>query len=201
MTQLLRDVIHVLTKPHLRRTTNTEGETIYGEEPALLDILEDCVASDSGKGSASGVARTGSPVDLGALDLVQEVKRATQEHWPVQGLLKAPLRLRVNAWYANTHEPNEALRMYETVFRWAEQIREMIEPTKKVQMRGVTCTECHCTHVEKPGEDGVTYSPAITVYPDANPVYATCGVCAHEWSGKEIHELAAKGVASVSRNV
>ena len=54
MTQLLRDVIHVLTRPHLRRTTNTEGETIYGEEPALLDILEDCVASTTG--SKAGVS-------------------------------------------------------------------------------------------------------------------------------------------------
>lgn len=200
MTQLLRDVIHVLTRPHLRRTTNTEGETIYGEEPALLDILEDCVASTTGSKAGGGGGR-GTPVDLGALDLAAEIKRTTQEHWPVQGVLKAPLRLRVNAWYANTHEPNEALRMYETVFRWESQIREMIEPTKKVAMRGVTCTQCQCTHVEKPGEDGVTYSPAITVYPDAVPVYATCGVCAHEWSGKEIHELAAQGVAPVNRNV
>ena len=110
MTQILRDVIHVLTRPHLRQTTNTEGETIYGEEPALLDILEDCVGN-SGSGESAASGGRAAPLSLEAVSIAQDIEYTTRAHWPIHGLLRAPLRLRVNAWYANTHQPHEALTM------------------------------------------------------------------------------------------
>jgi len=200
MTQLLRDVIHVLTRPHLRRTTNTEGETIYGEEPALLDILEEEIAASS-QIKVGGTSKTGVPIALDAFQLAQDIKAITQAHWPVNGLLKAPLRLRVTAWYNNTHDPNDALSMYDTVSTWESRIREIVQPTKKVPMRGLRCIKCNCTHVEKVSDEGATYDAAITVYPGAEPVYAKCGVCETEWSGKELHILAAQGLTSVTGNV
>lgn len=194
MPATLSDLIHTLTQPHLRRA----GENIAHED-ALLDILEDCVASTTSSKAGGGGGR-GTPVDLGALDLAATIRGTIDEHHPLNGLQKAPLRYRLNAWYANTWDPNKALMLHEHAAQWVYQIRELIEPTKRVPLRGIACPECHNTHLEKVGEE-TTYNPAITVYPDANPVYAQCGVCENEWSGKKIHELASKGVDSGKWNM
>lgn len=192
---LLAETIHVLTRTHIRRTTNTEGETIYGEEPALLDILEDCVASTTGSKAGGGGGR-GTPVDLGALDLAAEIKRTTQEHWPVQGVLKAPLRLRVNAWYANTHDPNEALTMLDTASRWEDQIREMIEPTRKFPLPDVACPLCKHTETLTELDGERTYKPILMAYPSQGETKVVCtsSECSGEWRNEEIEDTFKTGL-------
>ena len=195
MTQLLRDVIHVLTKPHLRRTTNTEGETIYGEEPALLDILEDCVGN-SGSGESAAAGGRAAPLSLEAVSIAQDIEYTTRAHWPVHGLLKAPLRLRVNAWYANTHQPHEALTMLDVASRWEAQIRELIEPTKKIPLRGVTCPICGYAETMTEQDGQRTYKPILMAYPHPTDtkVICTSEECSGEWAGKKIAETFKTGL-------
>lgn len=185
MSQALADAVHTLTKPHLRK----HGDTI-GQEPALLDILADCIGN-SGSGQSASSGGRSTPISLEAVAITQDIERVLNQEHPTPGLVRAPLARRINAWHTNTHQPHDALRMYEHVAGWNERIRELIEPTKKIPMRGMTCVRCGNTHLEKHGDEGVTYTPAITAYPDENPVRAECGVCGTEWSGRELHELAA----------
>lgn len=204
MSHLLAEAVAELTRPHLRRSTTADGEEVYGQEEALLVILEETTGSNTGSGSVSGVSGNGTPLNIEAVTLFDEITKAITEQSPYgrhPALRKSPWTRKVQAWHNATTDPVEALRLYELLDGWREAIRELLEPTKKVPMRGMTCPECLNTHVERAGEDGVTYNAAITVYPQSIPVRADCAVCEAEWSGKELHILASRGVDTGSRNM
>lgn len=188
---LLSEAAALLTREHPRMTVTGDGETVYATEPALLDLLAGCTASDTGRGTAAGVARTGSPVDLGALDLLTEITRTIDAHWPGAGdkaHVRVPHTRKLNAWVTATADPMAEADLYVLVQSWVHRIRELIEPTKRVPVPGVACPTCgwERTATEQDGE--WTYRPALVAYPAEQPVRVVCTVetCSAEWTGPDV---------------
>ena len=197
MPATLSDLIHTLTQPHLRRA----GENIAHED-ALLDILKSLITpSGATKGGSEGGGGGGGsrpPINLDALSLWQEIERKVERNWPGAGntaYVRIPLGNKLRAWHANTHDPHDAIRLLEHCERWVARIREALEPTKRMPLKGA-CPTCDKTHVETLDEDGkARYNTAIIAYPQAQPPYAQCQVCEHTWENGALHELAEKIIA------
>lgn len=203
MTEL-SETAHELTHTHKRRTTTEDGD-VWGDEPALLDILAGCVASDSGRGSASGVARTGSPVDLGALDLWAEITRIIDTCWPGNGdpaYVRVPATIKLNAWVVHTTDPVAEGALLDLCRQWVARIRETIEPTRRMPLAGVECPVCGWDRfpVEQDGE--WVYRPTLVAYPEAQPVRVECTYpdCPttednpNTWAGRDVTDTFLKHV-------
>lgn len=192
MSEALREVIHVLTRPHIHRN----GDRVAYVEP-LLETLHSLIKpSGAQKNSDGGGSAGGSrpPINLEALTLWQDITKRIDREWPYAGhpsTVRVPVERKLQAWYSNAAQPHEALHLYELCKGWERQIREALEPTKKMPLSGA-CPACEKTHVETTDEDGAArYNPALLAFPGAEPVYAICLVCEHTWEGQALHELAA----------
>lgn len=192
--------IQQLTRPH-ERTVQLEEGPVTGQEPALLNILERAVHSDSGRGSAAGVARTGSPVDLTALALWDRLHKETTEAWPGREDLArkgTPLITRLEELTVATAAAG-GVHAGATLQAWAEDaivaIRNIVEPPKRTALRGTTCPKCLNERVLSDAEDGgEVFNPCLIVHLSETPVRAECLVCASEWSGGELLDLHASKV-------
>lgn len=187
--------VQQLTRPH-ERTIQLEEGPCTGTEPPLLDILERAVHSDSGKGSAAGVARTGSPVDLTALSLWDRLFKDTTEAWPGREDLArkaTPLRIRLEELTVATAAAQDS-QAYAQLWTWSEDailaIRNIVEPPKRTSLRGMRCPKCGNERVLTEAEDGgQVFNSCLLVHLSETPVRAECLVCASEWSGGELLDL------------
>lgn len=187
----------LLTREHTRRTTTEDGE-VYGTEPALLDILRGLVTpSGAGNGGSDGGGSGGGsrpPISLDALDLWQSITRIVDTCWPGNGdaaYVRVPLAIKLNAWVVHTTDPAAEATLLTLCRRWVVQIREAIEPSKRMPLTGA-CPVCDKTHVELIDEEGLAkYKTALWAYPDAVPVYAQCMVCEARWENGQLHDLGA----------
>ena len=188
MSRLLDQHINVLCREHTRRSTTPEGD-VYGVETALLVQLTQAVASDRGRGSVAGRSVTGSPVDLGALTLLQDITRTVDEAWPYRGdpgMVRVPVWHRLTAWAANTLDPVDVAELTEQAGQWVDQIRRHLEPPIKVTLNGA-CPDCGHTHVVTIDDDGqAIHNPTLVAHQD----HAACQVCEAEWWGPAMHDLA-----------
>lgn len=187
----LSKVIHELTSTHARD---------HGEEPGLLHLLERAVASSSGRGSAAGAARTGSPVDLSAMALWQEIEDVVGEHWPGHGdLMLAPMHLsnRLVLWATNLSGTENEAHLLEMVLYWRRRIYDLLEPPVRVPLRGVTCPHClqssyrHPAPADGAEAGGYVHSPVLLVHLSETPPRAECLHCGSDWLGGELEDLGA----------
>lgn len=187
----LSQAIHELTQTHPRK----HGE-LAGVEPGLLHLLERAIASSSGRGSAAGAARTGSPVDVSALTLWQQINDVVGEHWPGHGdlmLAPMPLTSRLVLWAANLSGTEDEVHLLEMAMYWRKRIYDLLEPPVRVPLRGVTCPACHQSSYrhEAPEDGGYAHSPVLLVHLSETPVRAECLHCGSEWLGGELRDLGA----------
>lgn len=181
----LSKAVETLARPH---TCNSTETTNSGVEQALLLTLEQAVASTSGRGSAAGGTRTGSPVDLGAMVLRDAIAGIIHDNIPSQHDPIArcrPLSRRLITWaetIAGDPTEEDILLMYcET---WIHDIRRHLEPPKEVPLRGVPCPRCKVAQVAQEAVDGGTvYVPILTAYASESPLRVECTVCGGEWLG------------------
>jgi hypothetical protein len=191
----LSRVVSDLCQPH-SRTVQLEEGPVTGQEEPLLSLLERAIAADSGRGSASGGGSSASaPVDAGALTLWTDISAVVGAHWPGRGdLLRqhTPLIERLEAWTRVTADtPNEE-HLLEMCRYWTKQIRDLLEPPKRVPLRGMTCPACECTHVEEHDADGgVIYNVSLLAHMSEEEIRAECLVCGTEWVGGELLDLRA----------
>lgn len=189
MTETLKTLIDELTVPHPR---TFEGTT--GTEDALLDQLKAAVGSNVGRGSGGGQS-SGAVIDAHALDVLNSIWRDVVHSSPVlhsgAGLPGAVRRwhAEVTRWDATEHATLELLSLAMT---WRTEIREILEPVKRIPMRGQVCPGCtHDYHQNDAGE----WSPTITLHAEAIPV-ADCAVCGEKWTGGQLLDLRAGKLAS-----
>lgn len=180
---ILSETVAELTRPHTHKLGDLDGI-----EPPLFQMLEDAVASSSGRGSApGGSTRAGAPVDVSALQLWTNIQAVIAEHWPGHGDLArantSPAE-RLEQWVSSLAGSDHEVYLLEFCVYWAEQIRELLYPTRKVPLRGVKCGNCGTEEVMDRDQDGgLVRRPALMLYPEESPPRAVCLVCAEQWSG------------------
>lgn len=194
----LSETVAQLTRPHTRKV----GE-LDGIEPALLDLLASAIGNTSGRGSApGGSTRAGAPLDVTALSLWTSISAVVSEHWPGHGdLARADTSLpdRLEQWTSHLAGSDHEVYLLEFCLYWVEQIRELLEPTRKMPLRGVACGHCGFESIREPNPEGETVRrPAILVYPDERPTRAECQVCGEQWVGELSLQLLALASAAAT---
>lgn len=176
-----------LTRGHKR---TKDGHT--GIEPPLLQMLEEAIASDSGRGTAAGVSRTGSPLNVGALHLWDSISAVVAEHWPGHGVLaqhKTPLIDRLTEWVQEVAGTDSELHLLEMCTWWAAQIRQQLEPVHPVPLRGTACLKCKAVTIPVQDEEGGTVlQPALLAHAHETPVMVECIGCGTAWTGGAIYQ-------------
>lgn len=189
----LTEVVHDLTEAHLR-TAQTEDGPVTGTEPPLLVLLEQAVASTTTSRSGGGGGGNSSPVDLGALQLLEGIRAVVDKHWPHAGdraWAHITLRRKVRYWANHAENPLDVLRLTEHCLHWAYQIREQLEPTKRVPMRHLPCPNCHHGYVDISMEgESPTYTPALQAVYASTP-RVECLACLQQWEGGALLDLRA----------
>lgn len=170
-----------------------------GMEEALLVTLERAVASTGGKGSASGVSRTGSPVDLGALSLLDEIVAVLRDNVPgaeTPRVRALPVARRLILWTESAAGQEDAeLVLLDYCHTWEAAIRRHLEPPKEIPLKGVTCPVCKSATVAVQDPDGDrVIRPILTAYASESPVRVGCCVCETQWEGNSIQLLADSGI-------
>lgn len=193
----LAEAVVQLTRPH-QRTIQMDDGPLTGQEAALLNVLERAVHSDSGKGSAAGVARTGSPVDLTAMALWDKLHRETTSAWPGRADATrkgTPLTVRLEELTVATAQAQDTeaeLQLWTWALGAIEAIQAIVEPPKRTALRGTTCPKCGNANVLSDAEDGgEVFNPCLMVHLSEYPVRAECLVCGSTWSGGELLDLKA----------
>jgi hypothetical protein len=191
----LAEVVSQLCQTHSRRHITAEGELVEGQEPALLVMLERAVASDTSGAYGGGATRTGSPVDVKAMALLDTIKGTVARHWPGRGdatLQDTPLRTRLEEWTRQVAFTNDEAHLLEMCLWWRSQIRDMFEPPKDAPLRGICCPACSASHVEELDEEGMTiFNVSLVAHLSEEPVRAECRGCGQEWRGGELLDLRA----------
>lgn len=176
-----------LTHAHKR---TKDGLT--GVEPALLHMLEQAIASDSGKGTAAGVSRTGAPLDVGALHLRDTIAAVVAEHWPGHGVVDrqgTPLIARLVEWATEVAGTANEQHLQELCSWWVRDIRQHLEPQRPIPLRGTACLQCKAVTIPTQDEDGGTVlQPALQAHVHTAPVQVECIACGTNWSGGGVYQ-------------
>lgn len=168
-----------LTRAH-RRRVDTGFDINIGTEPPLLFLLRDAVTADDGAEGGAGGGKPSSPADVTALLLHETILQEVNEWWPGTGVADRKDtslvdRLEEAVSFA-AGRPDAEAGLLEKCWEWTGAIRNMLEPPKKVHLRGVSCPFCDKTHVSNTNADGeTTYIAALLVHPGELPPRAEVG--------------------------
>jgi hypothetical protein len=172
----------------------TDRQGFSGQEAPLLRMLELSIGSDMGKGSVSGVSGANGVLNLGALELWQAIHRTVGEFWPGKGNLamaKAHLITRLELWATQVGGTENEPHLLEMCAYWAEQIRDLLDPPKRVPIRGGQCPRCKEHQVLGTNPDGErVYVPCLLAHLSEEPVRVECLGCGGQWYDGNLLALA-----------
>jgi hypothetical protein len=188
----LRESVVELTRDH----TRSVGELI-GTEPPLLRLLEVAIGADtSGGAGGAGRNKNSAPLDVTALSLWEEIGSVVAHNWP--GRLELARRGthlidRLTAWTNVVAAGPDEPHLLEYCEYWASAIRELLEPTRRVPLRGVACMGCKLTWVFDEQDGQTTYQPALIASISDRHLHGVevrCQSCEGAWSGLALQLLA-----------
>lgn len=185
----LRDVVVELTRDHDRSVGVTTGQ-----EPPLLSLLEVAIKADtSGASGGSGRSKNSAPLDVTALSLWEEIARVVQNNWPGRGLpayKNQHLIDRLTWWTNQVSGTENEVHLLEFCVYWRRAIRDLLEPPRRVELRGMTCPECKASWIRQLEAElqHTTYKPAMLVHMSEDPVRVECLACNVMWQGWEALE-------------
>jgi hypothetical protein len=189
----LREVVVELTRDH----TRSKGD-LTGTEPPLLRLLEVAIRADtSGGAGGAGRNKNSAPLDVTALALWDEIARVVAFNWPGKGDVRHKRQHLIDrlTWWTNTVAGGEnEPYLLEYCESWASAIRELLEPTQRVPLRGVACLGCKNTWVTDEKEGETTYTPALLASISDRHLHGVevkCLACEEAWSGFSLQLLAA----------
>lgn len=172
----------------------TDRQGFSGQEAPLLRMLELAVGSDMGRGSVSGVGGTNGVLNLGALELWQDIHRTVGEYWPGRGnlaLAKTHLIQRVEMWTEQVAGTENEPHLLEMCLWWAAQVRDLLDPPKRVPIRGGQCPRCKEYQVLGTNPDGErVFGPCLLAHTSETPVRVECLGCGGTWYDGAMLELA-----------
>lgn len=193
-----RDALHAavsaLLDPVVSRMS-VRGRLVDLHGQSMLDQMRELVeGSTSGRGGG-GRSRSPVPVDLGAIDLVQEIDRMTRtELWredPARYFVGTTMVARAPVRYLTTEqrirnaakfvrraatEAEHVTWLTELLQDWVARCRAHLDPERHL---AVDCPACSARFVmrEMAGEE--VRVPALVTSPQG----ARCQACDHRWSG------------------
>lgn len=157
-----------------------------GLEDPLLQLLEEAVASSTAGAPGSGTG-TGSPVNVAALGLRDEIADVVNRHWPYRGMLdfkESPLDARLTMW-VNSVAPDDQDHLLEMCNYWIYRIRELLVPSRHVVLRHESCPGCKCVYFPQQDEDGGTVRQhPLVAHLSETPLRIECRSCGAQWSGE-----------------
>lgn len=186
----LSQAVYLLARPHER----TVGE-LTGQEPALLDLLELAIKTDTSgaSGNGGGSTRAGGPVDVNALSIWQGISDVVAEFWPGKGQLQyAKMHLidRLTWWAGTVAGTENEGHLTELCGIWAGKIRDLLEPPKRVPVRGGQCPRCREFQVLGTDLDGKNvYQPCLLAHMSENPIRVECRGCGGTWYSLDLLKL------------
>lgn len=188
----LREVVVELTRDH----TRTVGE-LMGTEPPLLRLLEVAIRADtSGAAGGAGRNKNSAPLDVTALVLWSEISEVVGLNWPGRHDLsrqRTHLIDRLTAWTNVVAGGENEPHLLEYCEYWSAAIRELLEPTRRVPLRGVSCMGCKLTWVTDEQDGQTTYMPALVASISERHLHGVlvhCEACDGQWSGVALELLA-----------
>lgn len=190
--ETLAQIVAEMTEEHPRTVVLEDGEA-HGTEEALMVLLRASVASSLGRGSAAGATGTGALLDLTAMELWADIER-TVGHWTawrasesVPTLVAEVARLGQLAQTRDV-DPEWAAEYREHLIRWRAGIREILEPVRTTDLRGMRCPACGNLHARRLKDGESVLRPTLHVtYSD--PPAAVCLTCLTTWTGGELLDL------------
>lgn len=175
----IRELVNILTGPHLHAGSSPEGP-IFGVEDGLLLQLEQAIAS-SGSGTGGGNStRAGLPVDLGAVDLYTSISRTVNSFLPPLGRLMS-MSSRIQFWEGQSSGEDEKDVLERYLEQWVDQIREHLNPVPRRPLSGVSCPDCLTAVLPRILDGETVLVPVITIWP--KQLYAECQKCEAVWQG------------------
>jgi hypothetical protein len=176
----------------LHQATDRQG--FSGQEAPLLRMLELAIGSDMGRGSLSGVGGANGVLNLGALELWQSIHHTVGEFWPGKGNLamaKTHLIHRLELWTTAVANTDDAPHLLELCLWWASQVRDLLDPPKRVPIRGGQCPRCSEYQVLGTNPDGErVYVPCLLAHLSEEPVRVECLGCGGQWYDGNLLALA-----------
>jgi Zn ribbon nucleic-acid-binding protein len=182
----LREVVVELTRDHPR---SVDG--VVGTEPPLLRLLEVAIKADtSGASGGSGRSKNSAPLDVTALSLWEEIRTTVGNNWPGRGDLTYQNTLlidRLTWWTNNVAGGENEHHLLEFCEYWRTSIRNLLEPPKRVPLRGAQCPACKETWFLKSEADPreTVYVPVLLAWASESPLRVECLAC-----GENFNELA-----------
>lgn len=185
----LREVVVELTRDHDRAVG-----VCTGVEPPLLRLLEVAIKADtSGASGGSGRSKNSAPLDVTALSLWEEIASTVGDHWPGRGRPEYKHQHLIDrlTWWTNQVAGGEnEVHLLEFCTYWRRAIRDLLEPPRKVELRGMACPECKHSWIQQLEAElkQVTLRPAMLVHMSEDPVRVECLACNVMWQGWEALE-------------
>lgn len=193
-----RLLLKELTDPHTRLVRSGD-QYVEGLEYPLLQLLEESVGSSYGVGGGGGSDRATTPVDLSAMALKTEIDQIIGEWERFSGATPAPgatLAPRVKLWFSLISDSSYA-RWVPALRKWRDQIRDILDPIKRVPLRSVPCLICGESLVSlpsplSPGDRTIT--PALLVHLEPGNPWAECRVCNTNYDKNQLPDLSPGGL-------
>ena len=185
MTELSEAMERLINNWNMTVTVG-EGERVQGFPP-LVDMLHGQLVPGMEGTGGGGAPSTRNVLDLGSLDLlmnIQDVTRAWLQEWgvPSAGELKLDLR----AFWDRLHALHQAGGLDATMYdhlaaypdAWAARVWDLIEPPKRVTLRGTECPRCgeaKTANLEGDLSDALTVTFRVGHEPTAECGALECG--------------------------
>lgn len=173
--EALRSAADELTSAVTHRIERDDGSRTTTVTPAPLELIARELTGSGRDGSFAPKSRP--PVWLDALSLLEEIDHAT-------GASPARRCEEVSSWaYARSSSDGAvAIDTAEQVTRWRNQVRELLDPSPRFQLRGQSCPRCGAVKVWQrvDRDNGEAYArPALGV--DADRGVCVCSACGASW--------------------
>lgn len=193
----LHSNVHQLTREHTRRHNSSyrvDGalvrEEVHGVVPSLLDQLRKCVSSSLRDNGGGGSTTAGLPLDVAALNLLEEIKGKCAERYQTwAGVARVPasdLEGNLRRWVAHLLTANE--KDVEDARRatagWVSAILAIIQPQRSTEIVGA-CPHCGWSKQEVI-VDGETRICSVLIAVGGK---VTCQSCDAGWEGEELYWL------------
>lgn len=191
------------------KTVVSRRPLVIRDAPPLLAELRAAVHPSGGHSSGSSTPEPGSPLDLGAMELMTSIQdEVNQAYWLVKDATRRPglggytleERLRfVRRRVAESLDrpegpgflPEARPELIEDAPVWVEQIETLFDPPKIVPLAGHACPVCHTERTSvllNTGERGDAWALSVRF---GEPMVASCAECGERWPGRELLDLAA----------
>ena len=184
---LTRNTMHKVTDPV------TGADTYVTWAPLLSQLAAAVKNTSAGAAFKSGNVHAPLPLSADALDLLTHIDEVATEHWWMVHRLhfgegRGTLPGRIRAWaMAAQADPSMARDAEHILSGWVDQIRALLEPTRRVHIRA-QCPRCKAERARRDvdGETVMDYALYIRYSVDGEPLEAGCGACGVTWEWREL---------------